>query len=493
MRKQLHHLACKGRRGGVLVATLVAVMAVGGLSVCLLELDSTRLRRQVASIDNKRAFNLAEAGLAEGRFAVETGHTGTIGSAEAPARFGDGLFWVTATEIAPNVIGLESTGMAGTGRATLSLVVRRTSRDVAALGVLGSQQVLLGKNARVDAYDSGGERGAPKLPSRFDPATGIAVELRSNGDIELGEDARVFGDAIPGPEGSVELDDDALVTGSTSPSPVAAELAVIEPLELESGGDLVHAAGNRRVLAGDGKSYGEIRVGKNSTLVLRGPLQLTTTRLRIEDKGKLEIDCASGAVELHVTDWLDLQSGSQLVFPDEDTRGLRLLVPATGSRDRDGNGSIDAPVRFAASGSFFGSLYAPNARLALPQGFQLYGAVAAGILQLGENAQVHFDVALRGGDPTASLEVEPLAWKVVEIPREIARDLGEDPFTALAVSKDELKPPAQAYEQADYELDIEYVDDSGAERKFKGRESDFDWKRAKEVQKLRRREEKQDD
>ena len=150
-------------------------------------------------------------------------------------------------------------------------------------------------------------------------------------------------------------------------------------------------------------------------------------------------------------------------------------------------------MRFAASGSFFGSLYAPNARLALPQGFQLYGAVAAGILQLGEDAQVHFDVALRGGDPTASLEVEPLAWKVVEIPREIARDLGEDPFTALAVSKDELKPPAQAYEQADYELDIEYVDDSGAERKFKGRESDFDWKRAKEVQKLRRREEKQDD
>lgn len=492
MHRKLHHHASTSRRGGVLIATLVAVLAVGGLSVCLLELDSTRLRRQVASIDNKRAFNLAEAGLAEGRFAVETGHTGTIGSAEAPARFGDGLFWVTATEIAPNVIGLESTGMAGTGRATLSLVVRRTSRDVAALGVLGSQQVVLGKRARVDAYDSGGERGAPKLPERFDPTTGVAVELRSNGDIELGKDARVFGDAIPGPEGSVELDDDALVTGSTAPAPVETGLAVIEPLQLESGGDLVHASGTRRVLAGDGKAYGEIRVGKKSTLVLRGPLQLSATRLRVEDKGKLEIDCASGPVELHVTDWLDLQNGSLLAFPDEDTRGLRLLVSAAGSRDRDGNGSIDAPVRFQASGSFFGSLYAPNARLALPHGFQLHGAVSAAILQLGDEAQVHFDIALRGGDPTASVAVDPLAWKVVEIPREIARDLAEDPFTTLAVSKDELKPPAQAYEVAEYELDVDYVDAAGVERKFKGRESEFDWKHAKVVRKLRRREEKDD-
>lgn len=489
---KLHSLACTHRRGGVLVATLVAVMAVGGLSVCLLELDSARLRRQVASIDNKRAFNLAEAGLAEGRFAVETGHTGTIGSPEAPARFGDGLFWVTATELAPNVIGLESTGMAGTGRATLSLVVRRTSRDVAALGVLGSQQVLLGKNARVDAYDSGGERGAPKLPSRFDPATGVAVELRSNGDIELGEDARVFGDAIPGPDGSVELDDDALVTGSTAPAELETQPAVIEPLVLEQGGDLVHASGTRRVLAGEGKSYGEIRVGKNSTLVLRGPLQLSAARLRIEDKGKLEIDCAAGEIELHVTDWLDLQAGSQLLFPDQDTRGLRLLVSATGSRDRDGNGTPDAPVRFLASGPFFGSLYAPNARLALPRGHQLYGTVAAEILQLGEDAQVHFDVSLRGSDPTASVDVDPLAWKVVEIPREIARDLADDPFTTLEVAQDQLKPPTQAYEVVEYELDVEYVDSAGVERKYKGRESDFDWKRAHEVRKLRRREEKDD-
>jgi len=490
--KRLHPLAPCSRRGGVLVATLVAVLAVGGLSVCLLELDSTRLRRQVASIDNKRAFNLAEAGLAEGRFAVETGHTGTIGSAAAPARFGDGLFWVTATEIAPNVIGLESTGMAGTGRATLSLVVRRTSRDVAALGVFGSQRVLLGRRARVDAYDSLGARGAPKLPERFDPATGTAVELRSNGDIELGEDARVFGDAIPGPDGSVELQDDALVTGSTSPAPLEAELAVIEPLELEAGGDLVHANGARRVIAGDGKAYGEIRVGKNSTLVLRGPLQLSTARLRVLDKGKLEIDCASGPVELHVTDWLDLHNGSKLAFPDEDTRGLRLLVSATGSRDRDGDGAVDPPVRFLADGTFFGSLYAPAARLALPRGFQLYGAAAAGILQLDDDAQVHFDIALHGADPSASITIEPLAWKVVEIPREIARDLGEDPFAALDVPKDELKPPAQAYEAAEYELEVKYMDEAGVERKFKGRERDFDWRLAKEVRKLRRREEKDD-
>lgn len=480
------------RRGGVLVATLVAVLAVGGLSVCLLELDTTRLKRQVASIDNKRAFNLAEAGLAEGRFAVETGHSGTIGSESAPARFGDGLFWVTASELAPNVIGLESTGMAGTGRAKLSLVLRRTSRDVAALGVLGSSQVILGANARVDAYDSGGAAGAPKLPERFDPASGVAVELRSNGDITLGEDARVFGDATPGPRGSVVIGDDALVSGSTAPASIETEVAVIETPELPTAGDLTHSNGSRRVLAGDGKSWGTIRVGKNSTLVLRGPLQMSARALRVEDKGRVEIDSTSGPVELHVTDWLDLQSGSQWSSPQEDTRGLRMYVSATGTRDRDNNGTADAPIRWQASGAFFGTLYAPNARLALPAGSSLYGSVAAGILQLGDKAAVHFDASLRGGDPTSDLEVERMAWKVIEIPREIARDLGEDPFTALDVAQNELKPPTLAYASGDYEIEVEYVDASGEKHKFKGREADFNWKLARDVQKLRRREQKDD-
>ena len=68
------------KRGGVLIATLVLVMSIGAISVCLLELDSSRTRRQVASIDNKLAFNLAEAGLAEACFGLSTGRTGNVGS-----------------------------------------------------------------------------------------------------------------------------------------------------------------------------------------------------------------------------------------------------------------------------------------------------------------------------------------------------------------------------------------------------------------------------
>ena len=119
------------KRGGVLVATLVMVLTIGVLSVCLLELDSTRLKRQVASIDNKRAFNLAEAGLSESVFGLASGMTGNVGTQASPAKFGDGLFWVTATEVQPSVFGLESTGMSGSGRVTLSLVVRRSPKNLA--------------------------------------------------------------------------------------------------------------------------------------------------------------------------------------------------------------------------------------------------------------------------------------------------------------------------------------------------------------------------
>ena len=51
--------------------------------------------------------------------------TGNVGSETEPAVYGDGLLWVEATDLGDNLVQLESTGMWGSGRATLGLVVER--------------------------------------------------------------------------------------------------------------------------------------------------------------------------------------------------------------------------------------------------------------------------------------------------------------------------------------------------------------------------------
>lgn len=467
----------RSRRGGVLIATLVATIAIGALSVCLLELDSTRLRQQVASIDNKRAFNLSEAGLAEAFFAVKSGFSGNIGTQADPAKYGDGLFWVSATELGDNVIGLESTGMSGSGRVTLSLVVKRESQNLASMGIMSSQDVTVGARALVDAYDSKGGSGIPLI----DPLTAPPAPLRSNGNIAIGASGIVRGNAIPGPWGSVTLGLLSLVTGSTTPASSPVAMVPVEVPTFSKAGDIALSGGAKQAISGSDAQYGSINVGAGSTLTLRGPTRVVVDQITVQGTGALEIDTSGGKVELYVTDWLNLASSAKLTFPAQDTAAFKLIATATGSRDRDGDGTADPAVRFLANGPFFGALYAPNARLALQPACEIYGTVAAQRLVISDGAKVHFDASLLTGDTAATTLVKPLSWRVVEIPVQVARDLSEDPFDVLAVDATLLVKPSEARIDADVELSIKYIDLSLASRSYVGPESAFDWSNVSSV------------
>src|SRR5262245_39371618 len=119
------------RRGSALVLSLVAVGTVVVLAASFTQFASAVGNRQTQSLHKKRAFYMAEAGLAESFSAFSCGRSGNVGTEEAPAKLGDGLFWVEATELVPGIVKLESTGMVGTGRAVLSLVAKRGAIDVA--------------------------------------------------------------------------------------------------------------------------------------------------------------------------------------------------------------------------------------------------------------------------------------------------------------------------------------------------------------------------
>src|SRR5262245_1790316 len=100
------------------------------MSAALLQVESARSRAQLASYEQKRAFNLAEAGLAEAYMAVAIGRTGDVGSRAEPAKFGGGFLWVEATDLGHNVIGLESYALFRGGRAAQSLVVLHEASSI---------------------------------------------------------------------------------------------------------------------------------------------------------------------------------------------------------------------------------------------------------------------------------------------------------------------------------------------------------------------------
>lgn len=137
--------------GMALVLSLVLVTVVAILSAGVVQLSSTTSRMEGQSVDQLRAFYLAEAGLAESFAAVRIGRSGEIGAEDAMASYGEGQVWVNAVETSDGRIWLQSTGLAGSGKATLGLVVRPTNPP---LGFFSNEDLVLEEGVLVDGFDS---------------------------------------------------------------------------------------------------------------------------------------------------------------------------------------------------------------------------------------------------------------------------------------------------------------------------------------------------
>jgi len=177
------------RRGAALVLALIAVMVVAMMSLGVVQLTSGLARQQGVAGDLKRSFYLAEAGLAEAYVGLMDAKSGQVGTREAPAAYGDGLFWVDSTDEPDGSIRLESTGMCGRGQVKLGLVVRWTGEGIAALGFFADGDLVVQPGSLVDGYLS--SEGTYEEQAKKSKAPGWSLygdgggQIGSNGDITL--------------------------------------------------------------------------------------------------------------------------------------------------------------------------------------------------------------------------------------------------------------------------------------------------------------------
>ena len=75
-------------RGTAIVAALIVVVLVATLSMIYVQMSLSKNKEQRGSVDAKRAFYMAEAGLAEGFNGLCLGKSGNVASAATPAEFG---------------------------------------------------------------------------------------------------------------------------------------------------------------------------------------------------------------------------------------------------------------------------------------------------------------------------------------------------------------------------------------------------------------------
>jgi hypothetical protein len=141
--------------------------------------------------------------------------------------------------------------------------------------------------------------------------------------------------------------------------------------------------------------------------VVEGPALIVVDHLELAAGASLVLDATNGAVEVYGTGTFELQAGSSVAtYADSATDVAVMLTGDNYGADADGS-TLD----LGSTAAFTGSVYAPNAKLSVASGFEVYGAVAADVLELapGGARALRRGAGLRG--PRASLAFETLLWR----------------------------------------------------------------------------------
>jgi len=283
--------------------------------------------------------------------------------------------------------------------------------------------------------------------------------LGSNGTVTFTENAEgseIHGSVTPGPDASIEGASYAEITGSTLPrTEPAVPTEVIAP-DYASKGDLTPGGYVPEVLEAQRVRYDTIRVGAGQELELRGPLELVAANLFVEAGGRLTLDTSDGGVEILLTGSMVLDPTS--LVQSSATRSEEVTIRAVGHE------TLATEIVLGATMQFLGTIKAPRSHVHVAAPFEVFGAITARTMTVGDGARLHFDSATYDG----SLEIpRPDSWRIISLP---GRETADRPATTAGREK-----IADAPNKDDVIIAIRFIDTAGSIREYKGPESVVDY------------------
>ncbi len=401
-----------GQTGTALISSLFLVTLVTAMGAGLVQVSTVSTKKQITSIDTTRSLYVAEAGLSEAFLAVAQGRSGVLASAEEPAEFGDGYYWVEATSLPDDQVQLESTGMVGHGRFTLSMVLHRSINEVGTLGMCGLNEVTIGEGAQLDTLEVAGEgKGGGEAPEEPEP-----TKVRSNGDITVfspggeGPATQINGNVHPGPNGIADLDPGVIITGTTVSSSRGITLPTFKIPRLgPSQGDMILPGKDANITIDSDKTYDNIHVPSGARLTLKGPMRVRLENLIVYSGGQVTIDTTDGPVGIYSTGATIFDSGSNLVNVGEDPTQCSLFALTTDRADK-------SVISMQGSGAFFGMIIAPKSPVDIPGDLRVAGSIVSESLSIGADAHLSFTPQLERGGFGIEMTPTIVAWQILDVP-----------------------------------------------------------------------------
>ena len=415
---------------------LVAITVMGAAFVRLS--TSTKVATS-AALDQDRAFYLCEAAIAEAGASLAAGHDGAIASQALPAKFGNGLFWVTSSDLGGGDYQLDAEAMCDSGRASVRSVVHQVQNTTVNAAILADTSVTIASNVMIDSYDpsKGSYASQPKQTVHGTEIVNPRGNARSNAAFSVSANDSFFGNVTPGPGNSVAgMKSSTYVYGSTA---AAAKTVAFPPVTVPSiasqGAKSVAKSdppASRTLVAGN-YHYSSLTIGNQAAFTIQGPSTVVLDAFTSNPGCSLLVDATDGPVSVYFTGSATFVSNMSVMSNSSTAKNISMIfTPST-------------PVSLASNAMLLGTIYAPNAAVSVSSNWTVYGAVTAKSIDLASNVNVHYDESLgatgRNGFPTQSIA----SWYRTLLPLAAPMKKRSDPFALLGVLKQDCPYPANAW------------------------------------------------
>lgn len=412
MRNMRHWTGNESRRGSALVIVTFIVVAMAGLSLSLLAITDSTNKSQREARERASAMYVAEAGISQAIFDLQTGGTGVMGTEQAPVAYEQSELWVDVTDLGGGQRSILSTGTDQGVSYRVEVVVEQVVDTTFIWAAFGDLGMTMDSNAFVDSYDSslGLYETQDINGSGSDKYANEKGNIGSNNDVGMDSNTVVHGDAQPGPSGTTTLTGKASVTGSTAP---AAQTIPLPPLVIPSAppsGSVVVSGSSTQTLGSGTYAFTEFTLQSNSKLFLTGPATIVVTDMTLGSNAELIVDATLGPVEFFVEDDFVMNSNTLITSTTFTPSDVAINLQSDNVVDPETEVDLDV-VDFDSNAQLYGTIYAPNASVTINSNFELFGSIVAYQVHLDSNSRVHYDEALASGGANADSTYQMAMWR----------------------------------------------------------------------------------
>jgi len=390
-------------RGSVLVIGVLIMTLFLFMTVPFLFQLSTENRLSEKSYRSLAAISLAEAGVERAIWELNYGDISTwsgdstlrtmdISSFQAAGEnvIGDIEIKITGpegenpvVEATGSVLHIGSEEITGTIRVVLNGVPDTT--ELFDYGVFGNEGVILDSNTLIDSYDSRlGEYGGMNVGNKGDTGTNAT----SDGAIYLYSNARIYGNAIAGPESDPEQviisRANGLITGESLALTSRREMpSVPAPAELPFRGSF-SLDGDNTVTINESGEYTSFMTDNNSKVTITEDVTLHITG-DFSMLSNSQLDIAEGVnVTIYLGGTFEQNSNTSINNLSKDPTKLMVF----------GTDSFAGTMQWNSNTDFYGAVYVPKAEVDFNSNGGFYGSMAGRFLDMDSNAMIHYDEAL---------------------------------------------------------------------------------------------------